>query len=105
MTTDQMPGDIYIVDPLLVEIGEELSRQQSRSTEEIVAMAISLHTQGQRRAVECRKVEGDRLVLAHGYVRTMAARMVCSGFKHTSQNGAEVRIKDRRFKLKVILVP
>jgi hypothetical protein len=54
----------------------------------------------QRRTVECRKTNDDRLFLVHGFVRTAAARLIRSGFKYIDpETQAEVTVKNKRYKL------
>jgi hypothetical protein len=67
-------------------------------------MAISLHVHGQRRTVECQKTRDSRLVLIHGFVRTATARLIRSGFRFLDPDtNAEVKVKDKRFKLWVVI--
>ena len=94
-------GDIFFVDPFAIEIHRDL---RDPPTSEIRSMAVSMHLHGQRRAVECSKVEGDRLRLDHGFIRTAAARLICSGFTYMDpESRQDVKIKDKRFKLKVAI--
>src|SRR5687768_5143984 len=101
---DVMSDDLYFVDPDLIEVLEGQDRPRKRTQKEIVEMAVSLHTHGQCRAVECYRDETGRWVLGHGYVRTLAARLIRSGFKFTHpETGGEVRVKDKKFKLWVVI--
>ena len=92
--------DIFFVDPFTVEV--PVRSRDKATDDEILAMAISLHVHGQRRAVECRN-ENGHLLLDHGFIRTMAARLIRSGFEYIdSETKEEVTVKDRRFTLKVV---
>ena len=92
--------DIYFVDPFEIEI---LSRKV-RPDKEILDMAISMHTHGQRRAVECRRAEDGGLRLVHGSIRTYAARLIHSGFAYMDPvTNANLRVKDRKFRLKAVI--
>ncbi len=102
---DVQDGDLYFVDPFLIEVGEDLAGRQEPPTEAVVEMAISLHTHGQRRAVECRRIGDNRFDLVHGRVRTAAARLIRTGFKYTDpETKCEVKVKDKRFKVWVVLL-
>lgn len=99
-------GDIFFVDPFSIEIGDERAVQNKQATDMIVEMAVSLFIHGQRRAVECRKSNDDRWLLQHGLLRTIAGRMICLGFKYKDPpTGAEIAVRDKRFRLKVVITP
>ncbi len=75
-----------------------------QATDMIMEMAVSLFIHGQRRAVECCKCKDDRWLLHHGLLRTIAGRMVRLGFKYINpQTGYEMAIRDKRFRLKVVI--
>jgi hypothetical protein len=102
---DVQDGDLFFVDPSLIEVDEDLPGRQDPPAEEVVDMAISLHTHGQRRAVECRRFGVNRFLLVHGFVRTAAARLIRTGFKYTDpETNTEVKVKDKRFKVWVVLL-
>jgi hypothetical protein len=102
---DVQPGDIFFVDPFAVEVREELRGGQQSTNDDIMDMAVSLHIHGQRRAVECRQIEDNRLLLDHGFTRTFAARLIRSGFKYIdTETKLEIKIKDKNFKLKVVIL-
>lgn len=94
-------GDIYFVDPFAIVIHRNTDDPPNS---EIVDMAVSMHVHGQRRAVECRMIEGDHLLLEHGSIRTAAARLICTGFKYRDpETKMEVAVKNKKFKLKVVI--
>jgi ParB-like chromosome segregation protein Spo0J len=97
--------DYFFVDPFEVEVREELrGRHKPPTDEQIVDMAVSMHTHGQRQPVEARKVENNRLRLNLGFTRTAAARLIRNGFKYLDpETNTELEIKDEEFKLKVVI--
>jgi hypothetical protein len=96
------PGDIFFLDPFAVEV--PVGRKVKATDDAILEMAISFHKYGQRRAVECCNREGH-LLLEHGYIRLMAARLTRSGFSYVdSETKQQVKVKDRRFALKAVLL-
>ena len=96
-----MRGDIFFVDPFAIDVHGDL---HDPPLPEVTDMAVSMHLHGQRRVVECTKVDGHRLRLDHGVIRTRAAQLICSGFKYIDPaTNKEVVIKDKRFKLKVVI--
>lgn len=93
-------GDIFFVDPFQVIVKEELRGRHKPPTEKaIIDMACSLMDNGQRQAVECRKLKDNRLQLNLGFTRTAAARLIRNGF--TDPDGNER--KDEEFMLKVMI--
>jgi ParB-like chromosome segregation protein Spo0J len=96
---DMKRGDFFFVDPYQVIVKDELRGRHTPPTEQqIVDMAMSMSDNGQRQAVECRKIENDKLLLNLGFTRTAAARLLREGF---TVEGKEY--KDAEFKLKVVL--
>lgn len=94
-------GDLYMVDPYQVVVKEELrGRHLPPTDEQIIDMALSMKEHGQRQAVECRKVDNDKLLLVLGFTRTAAARMIRTGFVDPETNET---IKDENFMLKVVI--
>jgi hypothetical protein len=94
--------EIFFIDPSVVEVSEDLFREDP-PTDEISEMAISMYTFGQRRPVECRRVGIGKIVLVHGFIRAAAAKMIQFGFKYRSEeSGQESEIKDKKFKLKIV---
>jgi hypothetical protein len=95
--------DVFFVAPSEIVISDDLC-VASEPTDEILEMAVSLHTHGQRRPVECHKEEDGRLSLVHGFIRTAAARLIRSGFRCIDPDTkTEIVVRDRRFKLWVVI--
>lgn len=93
--------DLYHVDPFEVIVREELRGRHTPPTEEqITQMALSMMEHGQRQPVECRKIEGNRLLLVLGFTRNAAARLIRTGFKHP-ETGEDM--KDENFRLKTTI--
>ena len=91
--------EVLSVDPFEIEISD-VCQSSSPSCDVIVAMALSFHLHGQRKAVECRLTEDNRLLLVHGRVRTEAARLLRVGFEHAESGSNEKKkLLHRRFKL------
>jgi ParB-like chromosome segregation protein Spo0J len=98
---DVKRGDLFMVDPFQVVVKEDLrGRHLPPSDEVIIDMAMSMMEHGQRQPVECRKVEGNKLLLVLGFTRTAAARLIRTGFVNP-ETGEEV--KDEEFKLKCVI--
>jgi hypothetical protein len=94
--------DLYLVDPCEIDLSGHGSREATGA--EVMAMAISLHQHGQRRAVECRKVDGDKIQLVHGFVRVAAARLIRAGFRYNDPvSGEERMVKENQFKVWAVL--
>ncbi len=102
---DVQPGDIYFVDPLDVEVDESIYNSPVWPTsDQIKAMAISLITKGQRVPVECRRFGDGGLRVTRGVTRTAAAWLIRKGFSYfDTETNHEVTIKDRDFRLKVLI--
>ena len=93
--------DMLMVDPYQIVVKEELrGRWMAPPDSAIVAMAESMVENTQLEPVQCRKIEGDKLLLTMGFTRTAASRMIRDGFT----NSAGEKIQDPDFKLKVLLV-
>lgn len=94
---DVKRGDFYFVDPNEIMVKEELrGRTRPPSDGEIVGMAESMLKHGQLQAVECRRVQDNRLLLTMGFTRTAAARLIRAGFEDSNgafQQDAEFRLK------------
>ncbi len=98
------PDDIFFVDPFAVTIPDDCDQRDATATDAITTMAVSLHTHGQRRPVECRMMDDNSLLLVHGRTRTAAARLIRTGFRHFNpESQTDTKIKNRRFKLKVVI--
>ena len=92
-------SDLYSVDPFEIVVKEDLRGRSYPPTEEtIVEMALSMMQNGQRQAVEVRKIADDKLLLVLGFTRTAAARLIRTGFTHEG-----VFHQDEQFKLKCSL--
>ena len=92
--------DMFGVDPFDIVVKEELrGRWEAPTEKEILDMAMSLMTHGQRQPVEVRKQPDKRPVLTLGFTRTAAARLIRTGFKDTDG----VDQKDENFILKCIV--
>lgn len=97
---DVKRADMLFVDPFQVIVKEELrGRRMPPTDEQIIALAESMLQVGQRQAVECRKVDDNRLQLSFGFTRMAAARLIREGF--TDSDGIPQR--DEAFTLKVML--
>jgi ParB-like chromosome segregation protein Spo0J len=97
---DVKRGDFFFVDPFQVIVKEELrGRHKPPTDEQIIQMAESMLEFGQRQPVECRKVEGNKLLLNLGFTRTAAARLIRTGFTGTDGKYKQ----DAKFKLKVVV--
>lgn len=93
-------GDYFFVDPNNVIVKEDLRGRHKPVTDEaIIDMAISFSENGQRQAVECRRVEDQKLQLNLGFTRTNAARLLREGFEHEGET-----YHDPEFMLKVQVV-
>jgi hypothetical protein len=98
---DVKRGDLFMIDPYQIIVKEELRGRHFPPTEQmIIDMALSMMENGQRQAVECRKVENDKLLLVLGFTRTAAARLIREGFIHPETNE---QVVDTEFKIKVII--
>lgn len=98
---DVKRSDLYMVDPFQVIVKEELRGRHVPPTDEVIVnMALSMSTHGQHQAVQCRKINDNKLLLILGFTRTAAARLIRTGFTNP-ETGEEV--KDEQFKLKVVL--
>lgn len=94
---DVKRGDLFYVDPFQVFVKEDLrGRSRPVTQENIVQMALSLLTHGQRQPVECRRVKDNKLQLNLGFTRTNAARLIREGFTYEGED-----YQDAEFRLKV----
>lgn len=97
---DMKRSDFYFIDPFALIVQEEVrGRHKKPNDEDVINMAVSLATHGQRQPVECRKVAGDKLELKLGFTRTAGARLLRKGFKDLEGNDYH----DPDFKVKVTL--
>lgn len=97
---DVVRRDYFMVNPFEITVKEELRGRHTPPTEQdIIEMAESLLDHGQQQPVQCRKFEGNKLLLNLGFTRMAAARLIVSGF--TDSTGTER--KDEAFRLKVVL--
>jgi hypothetical protein len=98
---DVRRGDLFFVDPFQVIVQEELrGRRFPPTSEQIVEMAMSIFDNGQRQAIECRRVEDSRLQSTAGFTRINAIRLIREGF--TGTDG--VHRQDAEFKVQVKIV-
>ena len=97
-------SDLAFVDPLCIVIPEEFC-DRDPPPDEVLEMAVSLHRNGQRRPVECRKDPSGKWILVHGFVRVIAARMILNGFVfHCDESNSDQSVRDRRFRLIVTVI-
>jgi ParB-like chromosome segregation protein Spo0J len=95
---DVKRSDLFMVDPYQLVVKENLRGRHLPPTDDVILnMAISMMEHGQRQAVECRKIEDNKLLLVLGFTRTAAARLIRTGFTNP-ETGEEM--KDDQFKLK-----
>lgn len=98
---DVRRSDLFHVDPTAIVVNDELRGREFVPTEAtIIALAVSLLTQGQLQPVQCRRIEDNRLQLVLGFTRTAAARLIRDGF--TDSDG--VFHQDAEFALQVKIV-
>jgi ParB-like chromosome segregation protein Spo0J len=98
---DVRRSDLFHVDPTAIVVNDELRGREFVPTEAtIIALAVSLLTQGQLQPVQCRRIEDNRLQLVLGFTRTAAARLIRDGF--TDSDG--VFHQDESFALQVKIV-
>ncbi len=94
-------GDLYHVDPFEIIVKEELrGRHTPPNDEQIIDMAVSMFKHNQRQAVECRKIEDNKLLLVAGFTRNAASRLIRKGFNDPDTGEF---IQDQEFKLKVTI--
>jgi hypothetical protein len=80
--TEVSRRDYFFIDANEIVVKEELRGRSTPPTEEaILDMAISLHDYGQQQPVKCRKMADHRLLLAMGFTRCAAARVLNVGFE------------------------
>lgn len=97
---DVKRGDYFFISPFEIIVKEDLrGRHRPITDDAIIAMAISFVRHGQRQAVECRRVEGNKLQLNLGFTRTNAARLLREGFEVEGET-----FHDPEFRLKVQVV-
>lgn len=93
--------DLYHIDPTEIVVNESLRGREFIPTEAtIIALAVSMLTQGQLQAVQCRRILDDKLQLVLGFTRTAAGRLIRDGF--TDSDG--VFHQDVEFMLQVKIV-
>ncbi len=98
---DVRRSDLFHVDPTLIVVNDELRGREFVPPEStIIALAVSLLTQGQLQPVQCRRIDDNRLQLVLGFTRTAAARLIRDGF--TDSDG--VFHQDAEFALQVKIV-
>lgn len=102
---DVKRADYFFVDPNQIIVKEELRGRHTPPTEqEILNMAVSISTHGQRQPVECRRTADSKLLLTLGFTRTAAVRLIRAGFDYVDPNdGTTKHVHDPEMKLKVVL--
>lgn len=81
---DTKRGDFFFIDPFQIETREELrGRHIPPTADKIVELAVSILAHGQLQPIQCRRMEGNRLLLTLGFTRMAAIRLIRSGFLDT----------------------